>query len=189
MSAARRAQCGLTLIEVVVALSVFAILGVLTWRATDHLVDARQHIGAELERWRTISRAAYRIGTELQQITPAPDALRLSRGQGENADGEATRLSFTALAGPDHLPTRSAFVLVDQRLEWWLWEEDRLAPAPERITLLAPIDAVRWRFLHDGSWVDAWPPEQSRASALPAAISLELELPDAGTLLRVFALR
>lgn len=185
MNATPAAQHGLSLIEVMVALSVFAVLGLLSWRATDHLVGARQHIGAELERWRTISRAAQRIGSELQQIAPAPDGL----GFAPAAEANTAVLSFIALAGQDGLPARCAFVLVERRLEWWLWDETRPALAPERITLLDEVDALRWRFLHDGAWIDAWPPAQATASTLPAAISLELELPDAGTLLRVFALR
>lgn len=188
MSPARAAQRGLTLIEVMVALSVFAVLGLLTWRATDHLVGARQHIGAELERWRAISLAAHRIGGELQQIapgtlqfTPAPDTGA--------AEAAARMLSFTVMQGYDGLPARGGFVLVERRLEWWLWSHDNAAVPPERITLLDDVDAVRWRFLHADGWTEAWPPDPAAARVLPAAISLELELPDAGTLVRVFALR
>ncbi|ENO83718.1 type II secretion system protein GspJ [Thauera linaloolentis] len=189
MSLVRAAQRGLTLIEVMVALSVFAVLGVLTWRATDHLVGARQHIGAELERWRAISLTAHRIGGELQQIAPAPGTLQFTPAPNATAQDTAHMLSFTVLQGYDGLPARGGFVLVERRLEWWLWSHDHATVPPERITLLDDVDAVRWRFLHADGWTDTWPPDQAAARVLPAAISIELELPDAGTLVRVFALR
>ena len=187
---------GLTLIEVLVALTIFALLGVLTWRATDHLSTARQQIGAELERWRMISLAVHRIGTELQQIMPSDDALTFDpaavakAGMQTSRDGAAAgSVSYLTPVGRKGRPARSGFVQVDRRLEWWLWDDLAATTTPEKITLLEDVDAVRWRFLAGERWIDAWPTASGTPSALPAAIALELELPDAGTLVRVFALR
>ena len=187
MNATTAAQRGLTLIEVMVALAVFAVLGVLTWQASSQLADARQHVGAEFERWRAISSAAHRIGNELQQIVPAAGALRLDTG---GTSGMTGALDFTMPAGQDGLPARARFLLTERRLEWWMWDGSNLSAAPERLTLLDEVDAVRWRFLHEGRWYDSWP-QQDAATAppLPAAVTLELDLPDAGTLLRTYALR
>ncbi|WP_341645104.1 type II secretion system minor pseudopilin GspJ [Thauera sp. SDU_THAU2] len=185
------AQRGLTLIEVMVALAVFAALGMLTWKATSQLADARQHVGAEFERWNAISNAAHRIGNELQQIVPAAGALRLDAGGATGrASGMSGGLDFTVPAGQDGLPARARFMLTERRLEWWLWDGSRPAEAPERLALLDEVDAVRWRFLHAGRWHDSWPPRDDPAAPpLPAAVTLELDLPDAGTLLRTYALR
>lgn len=55
---------GMTLIELMIALALFALLGLLTWRATDSLITTRQHVGAELERWRAITTAVARVDEE-----------------------------------------------------------------------------------------------------------------------------
>ncbi|HRP98513.1 MAG TPA: prepilin-type N-terminal cleavage/methylation domain-containing protein, partial [Rhodocyclaceae bacterium] len=64
---------GLTLVELVVALAVFAILGTLTWRGTAQLVDGGAAVDRELERWREIGRALHIIESELLQVV-APAA-------------------------------------------------------------------------------------------------------------------
>ena len=189
----RRAR-GLTLIEVVVALAVFALLGLMTWRATDHLTHARSLVGDELARWRTIALAAHRVGTELQQMAPAPLKLHDRGARTLSADNDSgaragTLLSFLALAGRHDTPARSGFVQVDDRLEWWLWDADDMDTVPERVVLLDKVDNLRWRFLHRNAWRTEWPPQGGPTDALPEAIALELVLPDAGTLYRVFALR
>ncbi|MCV2217865.1 type II secretion system protein GspJ [Thauera sp. Sel9] len=191
MKTTTAAQRGLTLIEVMVALAVFAVLGMLTWKATSQLADARQHVGAEFERWRAISSAAHRIGNELQQIVPAAGALRLDTdGTSGSTSGMTGVLDFTMPAGQDGLPARARFLLIGRRLEWWLWDGSNPTAAPERLTLLDEVDAVRWRFLHEGRWYDNWPlQDEAAAPLLPAAVTLELDLPDAGTLQRTYALR
>jgi len=187
MKTTTAAQRGLTLIEVMVALAVFVVLGMLTWKATSQLADARQHVGAEFERWRAISSTAHRIGNELQQIVPAAGALRLNTG---GTSGMTGALDFTMPAGQDSLPARARFLLTGRRLEWWLWDGSSPSAAPERLTLLDEVDAVRWRFLHEGRWYESWPPQdEAAAPLLPAAVTLELDLPDAGTLQRTYALR
>jgi general secretion pathway protein J len=149
-----------------------------------------------LERWRTISLAVHRIGTELQQVTPAYDALAFEPVAVAKANVQADRdsavagaVSYLAPVGRLGRPARSGFVQIDRRLEWWLWDDLTATTTPEKITLLDNVDAVRWRFLSGERWIGAWPAESGAPSPLPAAVTLELELPDAGTLVRVFALR
>ena len=55
----RRKARGLTLIELMVAMALLGVVGVLTWRATSQLVDARARIGGELERWQAVVRQLF----------------------------------------------------------------------------------------------------------------------------------
>ena len=64
---------GLTLIELMVALAVFAVLGLLSYRALAQIGDHRQRIGAELARCREIGRGMLRVETDLLQLA-APAA-------------------------------------------------------------------------------------------------------------------
>lgn len=209
------AERGLTLIELLVALSLFALLGLLTWQATHHLTQARTRIGDELARWREITVAMHRIESETLQVVPGADGLRyFAEGEAEpgtlaGLGGEATSagalrfaeslsreqsspqrsaLVFSSTASADDAPGRMAFVVAGERLEWWLWPEVDAVGTPERVVLLEQVRSMRWRFLYRGNWLDTWPPETSAAHVLPAALAIDLELADAGNLVRILAL-
>lgn len=193
-----RRQCGLTLIELLVALTVFALLGTLTWRASAQLGDGAAGVAAELARWREIGRAMQRIETELLQVAAparapagnAPPALELVRA----ADGRSAELRFTVLDAEAGGARRAGFRFADNRLEWLRWPDRSMHQPPTRVRLLDGIGALRWRVVDTdagGNAVTApdWPPAGRGADSLPRAVELELELPDAGTLVRFFALR
>ena len=55
---ARRHLRGLTLIELMVALAIFAVLGVLSYRALAEAAHSSTRISESFERWRIIGRGA-----------------------------------------------------------------------------------------------------------------------------------
>lgn len=200
MRPVRAAQRGLTLIELMVALVLFATVGVLTWQASSRMADGRAHIGAELERWRTISRALHRVELELLQIAPpqlgaavgGEAVLTLTRtGDTDGAGSGASLLRLALVDSGGDGPQRCGFRFADGRFAWLVWPDRRGDGTPDARILLDAVAALRWRFLSQGEWQDAWPADGSASgtAALPDAIALELELTDAGTLTRVFALR
>ena len=68
-----RRQRGLTLIELMVALAIFAVLGVLSYRALAEVSTSRTRLEDGFERWRNIGRAMQRIDADLLQVV-APAA-------------------------------------------------------------------------------------------------------------------
>ena len=190
-------QRGLTLIELMVALAIFAVLGVLSYRGLAEVATSRTHLEAGFERWRAIGRSMQRIDTDLQQVvSPAASASSLpSEGAALAAPGMI--LGRTASGGPelqflrldDALGVRRVgFRLVDGRLEWLRWSGREALGQPSVDPLLDGVRGMRWRFLLDNVRTDAWPPADRR-SLLPDAIILELDLADVGTLTRLIALR
>ena len=192
------AHRGLTLIELLIALAVFSLLGVLTWRASTQLIASQSAIATELERWRHIGRAVQRIETEVLQIaapvipagSSAPPPLQLLR----STDGRATELRLLTRAADGSGARPTGFRFDGERLDWLRWPDrgtrsDDSAQI-ERHPLLERVSAVRWRIVdHDATIALDWPPAGRPSQQLPAAIELELELPDAGTFTRYFALR
>lgn len=189
-----RRQRGLTLIELMVALAIFAVLGVLSYRALAEVSTSRTRLEEGFERWRSVGRAMQRIDADLLQlVAPAASAsptvsaqtspaLLLTRAASGGAELQFLRLDEARGV------RRVGYRLVDGRLDWLRWSGREAFGEPAIEPLLANVRGVRWRFLTGGNRVDAWPPGDRR-SALPDAVILELELPDHGTLTRFIALR
>lgn len=184
---------GLTLIELTVALAVFAVLGLLSWRALSHTSAQQAMISAELQRWRDIGRAVLRVETELLQIAPpvlvegphAPPVLAWRRLPVEG-DHE---LHLLVVEGGRESVRRVGFRFTNERLEWVRWPGRLPEGDAGSVLLLDGVRAVQWRFLRQGRLLAGWPADDPAAGALPQAIELELELADAGTVTRLFALR
>ncbi|MCB1906271.1 MAG: type II secretion system minor pseudopilin GspJ [Rhodocyclaceae bacterium] len=183
---------GLTLIELMVAVAVFAVLGVLSYRAIAQIGDHRERIGAELARWREIGRGMLRIETDLLQLV-APDAqpesdppppLQLLR-----LPGRDNELRLLVVDGSRHKVNRVAYRFSDGHLDWVRWPGRLAEGRPSADRLVGDVAGVRWRFLHNGRRLDAWPPDHALATLLPQAVEIELELADAGTITRLVPLR
>ncbi len=73
---------GFTLIELIVALGIFMVLGVLSYRALASIIDSRDRVAAAQLRWSSVTRFMQRLEIDLQQI-PAnvPDALTYDAGR------------------------------------------------------------------------------------------------------------
>ncbi len=187
-------QRGLTLIELMVALAIFAVLGVLSYRALAEVSTSRTRLEDGFERWRSIGRAMQRIDADLLQLV-APAA---SASTAANMQASPALLLTRAASGGAELQLlrldeargirRVGYRLVDGRLDWLRWSGRDAFGEPTVEPLLGNVRNVRWRFLTGGNRVDAWPPGERRHT-LPDAVILELELPDHGTLTRFIALR
>lgn len=189
-----RRQRGLTLIELMVALAIFAVLGVLSYRALAEVSTSRTRLEEGFERWRSVGRAMQRIDADLLQlVAPATSSspttsaqasppLLLTRAASGGAELQLLRLDEARGV------RRVGYRLVDGRLDWLRWSGRDAFGEPTVEPLLGNVRNVRWRFLTGGNRVDAWPPGDRRGT-LPDAVILELELPDHGTLTRFIALR
>jgi general secretion pathway protein J len=189
-------QRGLTLIELMVALAIFAILGVLSYRALAEVATSNSRLEENFERWRTISRSLQRIDTDLIQVvaparsseaTPGTPQTGAAMILGRAANGGGPELQFLRLDDSRGV-RRVGYRLVDGRLDWLRWSGRDAVGEPAVEPLLANVRGLRWRFLLNNNRIDAWPPGNN-AVVLPDAIILELDLPDVGTLTRMISLR
>jgi general secretion pathway protein J len=179
---------GLTLIELLVALSIFSILGVLCYRALEIASTSQLRITEDLHRWHTIARAMQRLQTNLQQAVSAPPS----------AGKKQASLSFN----PSGLPelqflrpdkgrgvSRQALRLTAGELVMIRWDNQNASGNESREVLMSGVREVRWHFLKDGRQSQAWPPVTGQTDELPDAVGVELDLVDVGKLSRTFLLR
>jgi len=191
----RRGCHGFTLIELIIALGIFMVLGVLSYRALASIVDSRDRVGAAQNRWSSVTRFMQRLEIDLQQIpATVPDALaydgssqtlRLVRltpkGLGDDVrtiryrwrDGRIERDERKFLARPllnDLSEMNEPEVVLEsvQAVEW-LWPASKQGGA----------DGIEWQV-----------PPLATGSVLPQAIGLRIRLAEVpGDIFRIVALR
>ena len=143
-----RNQQGFTLIEVMVAIMLMAVVSLIAWRGLDSVTRADAHLQASTEQTQALLRAlnqlqldvSLRAGVELAppptaDQPPAADALPAVTVRSSDSKGFRLELIRSAPTPGDGL----------QRVRWWL-KGDTLyraaAPARDRYPLPAPKEAV-----------------------------------------------
>ncbi len=175
---------GMSLLELLVAVAIFAIVAALAWGGLDALARQRAVLDARIAETDALQRAIGQLGRDLQQAAPRParggdgrvlpallgdgDGLELSvlrPPAGWSGGSGVERVAWRC--GPDGL-TRARGPLAPRPG----------APAPEALPAIAGAGACRWRFLDAaGRALPAWPPREAAPDALPRAVELRLRLP------------
>lgn len=113
-----RRQVGLTLIELLVAISILGIVAVMGWRGLDSIVRSRAALNAELEQTRGMQLAFAQLQSDCAHLAdssllPARSAIniqndRLTLIRSVYAEHQATRLQVISYRVQDHGLTRRA---------------------------------------------------------------------------------
>lgn len=197
-----RTNPGFTLVEVLAAIGIFAVVAVLAYGGLHSVLVARAHIAAQTRRIEEVARAFDRLGRDLGQALGRPvrdqTGVRRPALRG-NAGLRGAGLALTR-AGWDNPrdARRSTLQRVVYRLRghalyrsYWNVLDRARDSEPRETPLLSRIESVRVRYLGTGTvWESAWPPAPSGESvrALPRVIEIDLVLPDLGRLVRLYRL-
>lgn len=63
---------GFTLLEILVALTIFALMSLITYRGVSMVIDTRSAVVSETQYWRELTLAFERIENDLSQLAPRP---------------------------------------------------------------------------------------------------------------------
>jgi general secretion pathway protein J len=193
---AQSAQFGLTLVELIVAVALLALLTVMAYRGLDSMTRANDRTLAESERWRAATLLLERFGTDVSQ--PArrpvrgPSGVPLPAWWGRamtEPDGADAQFEFSRKSPPGRDESRLGYRLRGGTVELMVWRVLDRAPASaaEVYPLLDNVRALRFRHLDaQGAWQDQWP--LTDAEPLPRAVSIELTLAEGLSVKRIFAL-
>lgn len=192
---------GFTLLELLVAMAIFGLIGVGAYTGLFAVLDAREATRAQSERLAGVQYAVDAMVEDLRQAIDRPvRATRPERRAPLYAPGEGGDPLLAVTRGgrpnPAGLP-RSTVARVHWHLAQDGLERSTLARpdatravAPPRRRLLERVEAVRFRFLDtDGDWSQRWPAlNDTGEPGLPRAVEVTFVLADWGEITRLVAI-
>jgi general secretion pathway protein J len=179
-------QRGFTLIELMSALLILALLALMSFRGLGAVLESRERVAQETAKWKSVAAFFSRFQRDVQLSAPRP------------VGATAGRFEFSRFAATDggDLPRRVAYRLNEaHEIELSLSPEPALASGrmaeapPARYVLLSAVTQFELQYLDpDLAWVGAWP-RSERDTPLPEAVRLRVVLASGEELVRVFALK
>jgi general secretion pathway protein J len=192
---------GFTLLEVLVAIFVFAVVALMAYGGYNQLTRQDEIVDRNASRTRAIQSTVQRMAEDFTMLEPRPvrEPLGDSIDPALRADkrtetlAELTRSGWSNPAGVSRSTLqRVAYRVQDNKLERAYWNAlDRTMSAePTSAVLLDQVRTVSFRFMDQNqSWHEQWPPlGYSGPDALrlrPIAVEITLDLADWGKIVRL----
>lgn len=193
---------GFTLVELLVALAIFAIMSGFAYRGLVAMLDSREALAKESRKWRDVALFVGRVERDLAAVLPrratsatgtllAPLSSAIDATPGPA--GLALSRSGNMLAGnASAAPQRVAYRLLEGRVERLAWAGIDAAPRdePAPAAVLAEATALAFRFLDPKSneWRADWGLPGNAEERLPAAVEMTLTLASGESIVRLFDL-
>jgi general secretion pathway protein J len=196
-----RPQHGFTLLELLVALSVFAVLSAMAYNGLQSVLRAREGSKAQAERLVALQTTFTWFGRDLEQAQARP--VRDPYGESLKAMSAARdqdyQIEFTRSGWSNPFPSekrrrsylqRVAYGVREKQLirkYWFDLDRDYESPAFET-PLLEGVTALEFRFVDRNlQYQTEWPPLEG-ADALPQAVEVTVELDGVGKITRLYRL-
>tara|TARA_B110000503_G_scaffold55012_1_gene88294 strand:- start:1600 stop:2232 length:633 start_codon:yes stop_codon:yes gene_type:complete len=190
---------GFTLLEVLIALSLFAVLSAMAFGGLNQLLGQHQQLQKKQHRFVNLQSAIQVLERDFSQIEPR--SIRDAFGDAQAAlKGNSTpefiyQLTTKTWFNPHHaqgvLLQRIGYQLQGQTL-WRSYHSQLdagIGNTPVRYPLLDQAIGFKVRFLDDQQWISYWPPINPQGKPtlkqLPRAIEIQLTTADLGTVTRV----
>jgi general secretion pathway protein J len=196
-----RADRGFTLVELLVAMAIVAVIGVMALTGLTQVIKQQTLAHEHAERWHAVQLAMRLVSQDLAQLVPRETREELGESYQPTllADPSAQfALEFSrgGWANPGAFPRGTVLRVA------YNWEEDKLvrlhwpvmdrtlSTLPVRTELLDGVQNVEVRFLDvAGQWHLEWPPVDmqgpQRLTARPRAVEFTVELKDFGRISRL----
>lgn len=193
-----KANKGFTLIEVLVAIAVFASLSLAAYQVVNQVQRSNAQSQEVVARLTEIQRALVYMDADFRQI-----ALRDFRHEGESAQGttllyadgvieaEGYGILFTRLGwqNPQQFFPRGEISKVGYRIQnetlervWWRYPDTPVAQEPIVTPILTQVEELNARFYDGTTWKNNW----ETNFELPKAVAIELRLTDHGEIERIY---
>lgn len=197
----RRKLRGFTLVELLVAITVFSVLAAMAYGGLRSVLTSERAIDQAAQRLKTIQQAMLFMGRDLAQLSGRGirdeygDSQPPLRSQAQSLTAlEFTRGGWSNPAGQMRSSLqRVGYAVEEKQLIRYSWPVLDRAPdtEPQRYALLDDVRSMKLRFMDEKqTWQESWPPLSSGIAStqpgLPRAVELSLELDDLGVVRRLF---
>jgi general secretion pathway protein J len=200
---------GFTLLELLVAMAIFAVIGAMAMGGYMQLAKQKERLEGNMQRIREVQMAMLRFSQDFSELEPRPvrDALGSSSEPALLADARSTSVVQFTRAGwsnPAAIPRstlqRVAYRIDNDKLIRYHWQvlDRTLTTEPVTVQLLDQVRAFHLRYMSNKRvWSDQWPAvtgvpasgttvvPSSALTERPLAVEVTLELEDWGTLVRL----
>ncbi|WP_248805726.1 type II secretion system minor pseudopilin GspJ [Pseudomonas sp. MWU13-2100] len=164
-------QAGFTLVELVIALAIFSLIGLASYRLYEGVLITQARVSAHEQGLRSLQRALALLERDVMQATIPKEgvAVTLSAGQ--------LNLQRVNARNPLDEP-RSERQEVAYRLEegtWWRYHRSLDLPETHKQPVLKDVRALQWRLYMDkAGWRSDGASTPGRASVQPRALEITL---------------
>lgn len=190
----RQRQKGFTLIEMMLAIAIFALLSLIATQILRSILQTHQRVQDKTEEMTQIQLALALMERDISQaiVRPAADESRPNLADFIVVKGASDEIELVHRhwANPGAMLARSSLERVKYRLRDTQLE--RLSfPSPEAplsqarvVPVLHGVERFQLRFSQGGAWQNGW----YASAVLPQAIEVTIELPKYGSLRRIILL-
>lgn len=193
-------QQGFTLLEVLVAIAVFAMLSLSAYQVMNGVQLSDQQSRDHNARLQEIQRAMVMMDNDFRQVV-----ARKTRNQGEapsdklllsgeyllDSSSQGIMFTRTGWQNPQQMfprgeNVRVGYRIVEDTLErvWFRYPDTVVGSEPLIRQVLAKVTKLSFRFYSKQKWQEEW----AQAAALPEGIMIQLTLEDFGEIERVYML-
>jgi general secretion pathway protein J len=197
----KRRALGFTLIEIMVAVAIFAVMSMLAWGTLAQSLSNADMLTERMDRLQSIQRAMRYLTSELTQAAPRPvrDELgteyrpALLSDLGSDFSLELTHGGWRNPAGlPRSTMQRTAYRIEEGDLIRYHWTvlDRTYANEPIATVLLEDVESLIFTFYdQNGEPGTVWPPQGATGGSglriRPRAVEIVLTLPDEGEITRL----
>jgi general secretion pathway protein J len=192
MSRARNSA--FTLVELLVALAIFALIAGFAYRGLQSMLDGREAMQKETRKWRDIALFVGRIERDFSAVIALPDSGGVTRRMAPVTQAvPALGVSGVALIRSGSVlqenmlaaPQRIAWRLNGNTIERLAWSSVDASPReePTVVPILGSVSGLELRFLDtNGEWRRNWNGSPTR---VPAAIEVTVKLASGESIVRL----